>query len=43
MYIKGRKVPRDYPILKEKKKKKLNDDKNKITDFEMLYYSDDEF
>jgi len=40
--IKGRKVPKDYPILKEKKKKKKEGNKNNDNDYEMLYYSSDE-
>ena len=40
--IKGRKVPKDYPILKEKKKKKKEGSKNNDNDYEMLYYSSDE-
>lgn len=40
--IKGRKVPKEYPILKEKKKKKDDPNKNKNNDLEMLYYSSDE-
>ena len=40
--IKGRKVPKEFPIIKEKKKKNANDKKNNYNDFEMLYYSDEE-
>ena len=41
--IKGRKVPKEFPIIKEKKKKNANDKKNNYNDYEMLYYSDEEF
>ena len=41
--IKGRKVPKEFPIIKEKKKKGGNDKKNNYNDYEMLYYSDEEF
>ena len=41
--IKGRKVPKELPIIKEKKKKSANDKKNNYNDYEMLYYSDEEF
>ena len=41
--IKGRKVPKEFPIIKEKKKKSSNDKKNNYNDYEMLYYSDEEF
>ena len=40
--IKGRKVPKEFPIIKEKKKKNANDKKNNYNDYEMLYYSDEE-
>ena len=40
--IKGRKVPKDYPILKEKKKKKKDDGNNELDDYAMLHYSSDE-
>ena len=40
--IKGRKVPKEFPIIKEKKKKNANDKKNHYNDYEMLYYSDEE-
>ena len=40
--IKGRKVPKEFPIIKEKKKKNDNDKKNNYNDYEMLYYSDEE-
>ena len=40
--IKGRKVPKEFPIIKENKKKNANDKKNNYNDFEMLYYSDEE-
>ena len=40
--IKGRKVPKEFPIIKEKKKKGGNDKKNNYNDYEMLYYSDEE-
>ena len=40
--IKGRKVPKDYPILKEKKKKKKDDGANEFDDYAMLHYSSDE-
>lgn len=40
--IKGRKVPKDYPILKEKKKKTNDDGQNEFDDYAMLHYSSDE-
>ena len=40
--IEGRKVPKDYPILKEKKKKKKDDGNNELDDYAMLHYSSDE-
>ena len=40
--IKGRKVPKDYPILNEKKKKKKDDGANEFDDYAMLHYSSDE-
>ena len=42
LVMRGRKVPKELPIIKEKKKKN-NDNKNKDKDdFDMLYYSSDE-
>lgn len=40
--IKGRKVPKDYPILKEKKKKKKTNNTNEYDDYAMLHYSSEE-
>ena len=40
--IKGRKVPKDYPILKEKKKKTKDEGNNEFDDYAMLRYSSDE-
>ena len=42
LVIKGRKVPKEYPIIKEKKKKNEDNKNKKDNDFDMLYYSDDE-
>ena len=42
LVIKGRKVPKEYPIIKKKKKKNEDNKNKKDNDFDMLYYSDDE-
>ena len=42
LVIKGRKVPKEYPIIKEKKKKNEDNKNKKDNDFDMLYYSEDE-
>jgi len=42
LVIKGRKVPKEYPIIKEKKKINEDNKNKKDNDFDMLYYSDDE-
>jgi myosin heavy subunit len=42
LVIKGRKVPKEYPIIKEKKKKNEDNKYKKDNDFDMLYYSEDE-
>ena len=42
LVIKGRKVPKEYPIIKEKKKKNEDNKNKKDNDFDMLFYSDDE-
>ena len=42
LVIKGRKVPKEYPIIKEKKKKNEDNNNKKDNDFDMLYYSDDD-
>ena len=42
LIIKGRKVPKKYPLVKEKKIKNDDDTKNNNNDYEMLYYSDEE-
>ena len=42
LVIKGRKVPKEFPIIKEKKKKNDDNKNKKDNDFDMLYYSDDE-
>ena len=42
LIIKGRKVPKELPVLKEKKKKNKDDNKNKNNDYDMLYYSEEE-
>ena len=40
LIIKGRKVPKELPIIKEKKKKSNENNNKNNNDFEMLYYSD---
>ena len=42
LVIKGRKVPKEYPIIKEKKKKNDDNINNNNNDYEMLYYSDED-
>ena len=42
LVIKGRKVPKEYPIIKEKKKKNEDNKNKKDNDFDMLYYSDED-
>ena len=42
LVIKGRKVPKEYPIIKEKKKKNDDNKNKKDNDFDMLYYSDED-
>ena len=42
LVIKGRKVPKEYPVIKEKKKKSEEFHGKKDNDFDMLYYSEDE-
>ena len=42
LVIKGRKVPKEYPIIKERKKKNEDNKNKKDNDFDMLYYSDDD-
>ena len=42
LVIKGRKVPKEYPIIKEKKKKNDDGKNKKDNDFDMLYYSDED-
>ena len=42
LVIKGRKVPKEYPIIKEKKKKNEDNKNKKDNDFDMLYYSEEE-
>jgi hypothetical protein len=42
LIIKGRKVPKKFPLVKEKKIKNDDDTKNNNNDYEMLYYSDEE-
>ena len=42
LVIKGRKVPKEYPIIKEKKKKNEDNKNKKDNDFDMLFYSEDE-
>jgi len=40
--IVGRKVPKEYPIIKGKKKKNNENKNNVMDDYGMLYYSSDE-
>ena len=42
LVIKGRKVPKEFPIIKEKKKKNDDSKNNNNNDYEMLYYSDED-
>ncbi len=42
LVIKGRKVPKEYPVIKEKKKKSEEFHGKKDNDFDMLCYSEDE-
>ena len=42
LIIKGRKVPKEFPIIKEKKKKNDDSKNNNNNDYEMLYYSDED-
>ena len=42
LIVKGRKVPKKYPVVKEKKVKNDDDSKNNNNDYEMLYYSEEE-
>ena len=42
LIIKGRKVPKEFPIIKEKKKKSDDSKNNNNNDYEMLYYSDED-
>ena len=42
LVIKGRKVPKEHPVIKEKKKKSEEFHGKKDNDFDMLYYSEDE-
>ena len=42
LIIKGRKVPKELPIIKEKKKKNNDNNNKNNNDFEMLYYSDED-
>ena len=42
LVIKGRKVPKEYPIIKEKKKKNDDNKNKKDNDFDMLYNSDED-
>ena len=42
LIIKGRKVPKEFPMIKEKKKKSDDSKNNNNNDYEMLYYSDED-
>lgn len=42
LVIKGRKVPKEIPFLKEKKKKQFDNKKNNDNDFDMIFYSDND-
>ena len=42
LIIKGRKVPKELPVIKEKRKKNNDDKKNNNNDYDMLYYSEEE-
>ena len=42
LVIKGRKVPKELPIIKEKKRRNDNNKNKNNNDYEMLYYSDED-